>query len=107
MLLAKADYEATFHSVSDEKAKDNPFIEGRAQMYALCRQYPDVGLLLGNLSLNAPRGFGMVDVGLPNDGFYFHVVLSVESFLAYALAGEIALNEEGYPDYTGTERLRG
>jgi hypothetical protein len=49
----------------------------------------------------------MVDVGLPNDPFYFHVLLSPQDFLLLALSGEIALGEDEQPDYTGTERLRG
>jgi hypothetical protein len=88
-------------------APDNPMVTGRAKVYALVRQYPDVGALLLNLNMDAPRGFGSVDVGLPNDPVYGHVVLDVEDFLDYALAGEIVLGEDGQPDYIGTERLRG
>jgi hypothetical protein len=102
--MARDTYAVAFHKDAED---DDPMMLGRAQIYALRRQYPAVYELTGKLKLDAPIGFGVIDVGLPNDPRHHHVVLEPEDFLEYALNGEIALNQDGYPDYTGTDRLRG
>jgi hypothetical protein len=104
MEQARVGYIAAF---GKEPEEDNEMWFGRAQIYAMCRKYPEVGELLGDLKMDAFMGFGVVDVGLPYDGKYFHVVLEPVNFLAYALDGKIVLNEDNQPDYIGTERLRG
>src|SRR5258708_30242190 len=48
-----------------------------------------------------------VDVELPNDPTYFHALLSREDYAILRDGGEIAFFEDGYPEYTGTARLRG
>ena len=103
---ARDVYAMVFHTSDTGGVAGNPMIEERAKIYALIRQYPEVAPLLGKLNLDAPRGFGSIDVGLPNDPTYVHVVMSPDEFLDFALRGEIALNQHDYPDYTGTERLR-
>ncbi len=106
---ARRAYERAWGDETDTGGEDDNsrMIQGRAEFHALCRQYPEVAPLLGNLQLDAPEGFGTIEVGLPNDPKYTYVVLHAEDFLELALAGEIALNQQGYPDYTGTELLRG
>jgi hypothetical protein len=102
--VAQNLYATTFGKDAEQ---DNLMVEGRAQIEAMRRLYPAAYELTGKLKLDATMGFGVIDVGLPNDPTYAHVVMNPEEFLSLALQGEIALNEEGYPDYTGTERLRG
>lgn len=105
---ARDVYALTFRRpISDTEMSENQMIVGRAKIYALVRQYPDVGALLGGLNLDASMGFGTIDVSLPNDPRYVHVLLDAEDFLDFALKGEIQLDQQGYPAYIGTERLRG
>jgi hypothetical protein len=102
---ARAAYLSAF-DVEDVPA-NNQMVSGRGKIHAMVRQYPEVAPLLGTLKLDAPMGFGSIEVDLPNDPRYFHVLLDAETFLAFALAGQIVLNEIDQPAYIGTERLRG
>jgi hypothetical protein len=101
---ARAAYRQAFGEDTD---LNRSMVIGRAAIYAMVRQYPKVAPLLGTLDLDARRGFGSIDVGLPNDPKYTHVFLRAWQFLAYALTGLIVLGEDSQPDYIGTERLRG
>jgi hypothetical protein len=92
---------------SPNTTPDDEMALDRARISALERLHPDIGLLMGNLAPDEPPGFGVIDVGLPKDPIHGHVVLTAREFLILATEGEIVLNEDGYPDYIGTERLRG
>ncbi len=49
-----------------------------------------------------------IDVGLRHDPRYCHVLLTHAEYAYFQRRGEIAFDPAtGYPEYTGTERLRG
>jgi hypothetical protein len=52
-------------------------------------------------------GCRVIDVRLPKDPKYGHVLLPHYEYKCYLLIGEIAFDEDGYPMYIGRSRLRG
>jgi hypothetical protein len=94
---ARDAYAVAFHKDAEP---DDPMMIGRAQIYAMRRQYPAAYELTGKLKLDVPGAFGVIDVGLPNDPKHSHVVLDAEDFLEYALGRDRA-------ERAGLPRLHG
>ena len=105
---AAEDYAAVFGE-TPEALVDQDFIRGLAQLRVLVREYRQVAGMLRRMAELEPRvrGTGAIDVQLPNDPRYRHVVLNPETFLALYLQGEMTPDAQGRPQYTGTRRLRG
>ena len=82
--------------------KESPFLQVTGE---------ELARLVAVGSVNPGRdeltGMRVIDVRLPKDPKYGHVLLPHADYKCYLLIGEIAFDEDGYPMYTGRSRLRG